>query len=304
MSSFVLGAGLVGRAVVRQLVERGEPVIVASRSATPVPGARAVAVDASDPQGLTVAAAGASTIYLCTNPPYPEWARRWPPMFAAVIETAKRTGADLVAMGNLYPYGRAAMPMTERSPELATESKGLIRKAGWAAMRAAHERGEFRAVEIRASDYFGPGATATAHLGARFFVPLLAGKRAGVVGDPAVAHSWAYLADIAATLIAASGYRGTWGRIWHVPSSSDLDRDAIAAQLRERYGSGGRVYGFPQWLLRSLGAFSPLMREVHASSYQFAAPFISDAGETERELGVSATAWDEALAATVESYRQ
>ncbi|WP_166792329.1 hypothetical protein [Cryobacterium sp. TMT1-66-1] len=46
-----------------------------------------------------------------------------------------------------------------------------------------------------------------------------------------------------------------------------------------------------------------MMHEVWASSYQFVVPFVIDATETERELGVAATPWNEALIATAESYR-
>ena len=35
----------------------------------------------------------------------------------------------------------------------------------------------------------------------------------------------------------------------------------------------------------------------------FESPFVIDAAETERELDVSATPWEQALAATVEGYR-
>jgi hypothetical protein len=48
---------------------------------------------------------------------------------------------------------------------------------------------------------------------------------------------------------------------------------------------------------------SPLMREVYKSSYQFQVPYVIDSAETERELGVAATAWDTALVTVAESYR-
>jgi nucleoside-diphosphate-sugar epimerase len=301
MSSVLLiGAGLVGSAVAFQLVARGDDVTVATRSGTVLPGCRAIAANASDAAALTRAAQGASTVFLCSNPPYPAWTSDWPPIFAATIAAATAAGTSLVAMGNLYPYGQATMPMTEHSAETTTESKGLVRAAGWAAMRAAHERGDLRAVEVRASDYFGPGATETAHLGARYFIPVLANRATGVVGDPDAAHSWAYLPDIAATLVAASDYTGDWGRVWHAPSSSNFSRRQIAEQL----GSTARIYGYPDVMLRALGAVNPMMREVRASSYQFRSDFISDSTETERELGVRATPWAEALAVTADSYRQ
>lgn len=207
-------------------------------------------------------------------------------------------------MGTLYSYGRATMPMTEHSPEEPAESKGEVRRDIWATFRAATERGDVRAVEVRASDYFGPGAGAEAHLGTRFFAPILAGKRSTAIGDPSLRHSWAYLPDIASTLVAASGFAGDCGRIWHVPAATTLSRTDICRQVDKRYGVRGSISGLPDWLLRTVGVFNPVLREVAASSYQFRMPFLSDATETERELGVTATDWDTALDATVAYYRR
>ncbi|MGY4859892.1 NAD-dependent epimerase/dehydratase family protein [Cryobacterium sp. AP23] len=298
----IVGAGWVGSELARQLVARGDDVTVATRSGTVLPGTTSRTLDASDPVAFVLAAERMDTIFLCTNPPYPDWARRWPPVFAAAIAAASVSGAGLVVMGNLYPYGSPAGPMTEHSPETTTESKGLIRRNGWRRVLEAHEHGEIRAVEVRASDYFGAGVTGTAHLGEAFFRQVLASKTARVVGLPAALHSWSYLPDIAATMIAAAGYAGDWGRIWHVPSGA-YSRTDIAGQLNSRFGSHGVVAGYPRWMLRALGVASPLMREVDKSSYQFRVPYVIDAQETERELGVAATPWDDALVAVAESYR-
>ncbi|TFB99794.1 hypothetical protein E3O42_12945 [Cryobacterium adonitolivorans] len=297
----IVGAGWIGGELARQLVARGDDVTVATRSGSPVAGALARVLDASDPVAFCIAAERMQTIFLCTNPPYPDWARRWPPVFAAAIAAASVTGASLVVMGNLYPYGSPTGPMTEHSPETTTESKGLIRRDGWRRVRDAHERGEIRAVEVRASDYFGAGVSGTAHLGQGFFDAVLASKTARVVGRPDLVHSWSYLPDIAATMIAAAGYSGAWGRLWHVPSGAHSRTD-IAGQLNARNGSHGTVAGYPSWMLRSLGAVSPLMREVYKSSYQFQVPYVIDSAETERELGVAATPWDAALVTVAESY--
>lgn len=297
----VVGAGLIGRPLAERLASRGDSVTVATRSGTPVAGAASLALDASDSAAFGRAAEDAATIFVCTNPPYPAWPTEWPPVFSAAIAAANGSGAKLVVMGNLYPYGRPTGPMTEHTAEATTERKGLVRKAGWDAVRSAHRRGDIRAVEVRASDYFGPGVTATAHLGEAFFSPILHSRTARVVGDPSLIHSWSYLPDIVGTLVAAADYPGEWGRVWHVPSAS-ISRDMIATQLNERYRTHGTVRGYAPLLLRTLGLVNPLMREVWASSYQFRMPFVIDARETERELGVGATPWADALATTAESY--
>ena len=299
----VVGAGLIGRPVAEQLAARGDTVTIATRSGSPAAGATALMLDAGDPQAFSQAANRVSTIFLCANPKYTAWATQWPPIFDAAIAAASASGARLVVMGNLYPYGSPTGPMTEHSPALTTEKKGVIRQTGWEKVRAAHERGDIRAVEVRASDYFGPGSGGTAHLGEAFFTGVLRSKTAHVVGIPSMNHSWSYLPDIATTLIAAADYPGEWGRIWHVPSGS-FNRDEIARQLNAQCGTRGTVSGYSQLMLRSLGAVSPMMKEVWASSYQFMVPFIIDSAETERELGVGATDWDEALFTTASSYRR
>ncbi|MBG6214057.1 MAG: hypothetical protein LH475_06745 [Cryobacterium sp.] len=174
----VVGAGLIGHPLAERLAARGDSVTIATRSGSAAFGAAALVLDASDPAAFSRAAGGMSTIFLCTNPPYTDWAAQWPPIFDAAIAAASATGSRIVVMGNLYPYGSPIVAMTEHSPETTTEAKGLIRQAGWAKMRAAQDAGTIRAVEVRASDYFGPGATGAAHLGESFFTAVLRSKTA------------------------------------------------------------------------------------------------------------------------------
>ncbi|TFC94366.1 NAD-dependent epimerase [Cryobacterium sinapicolor] len=298
----VVGAGMIGRPLAERLAARGDQVTVGTRSGAMVPGAESMVLNASDPQTFTRAATGMSTIFLCINPRYTDWTTQWPPVIDAALVAASVTGARLVLMGNLYPYGAPTGPMTEHSPETTTETKGLVRKDVWHRARDAHDRGEIRAVEVRASDYFGPGVIGTAHLDDRFFRAILASKTARVVGQPGRVHSWSYLPDIVSTLVAAADHAGEWGRLWHVPSTA-VTRDDIAAQLNRRYGTHGTVAGYPQWLLKSLGTLNPMMQEIWASSYQLRVPFLIDSAESERLLGVAATPWADALGTTADSYR-
>lgn len=298
----IVGAGLIGQELARQLVATGEEVMVASRSATPVAGTRAIRLDAKNKAEFAEAAKGATTIFLCTNPPYHTWKTEWPPVFEASIYASEQNNSDLVVMGNLYPYGIPKAPMSEHTAENADEEKGLVRKAGWNRIRSAAEAGKFRAVEVRASDYFGPGAGSTAHLGKDFFVPIMKSKAAMVVGDPTKKHSWSYIPDIAKTMIAASEYRGDWNRVWHVPSGEPKSRVEILNELNELQGSRGRLLVVPQLLLKLMGFFFPLYREVFASSYQFTNEFVIASRETEKELNVVSTSWASALSSTATSY--
>jgi len=303
-TQLVVGAGFIGGALARTLVERGDTVVVATRSGTTVPGARSIIVDAADTGALTAAATGADTIFLATGPrQYHRWPELWPPMFRAAIDAAHRSSARLVLMGNLYGYGEGSpMPMTEATPQHPTEPKGRVRVAGWELALAAQKRGEIEVVEVRASDYFGPAAGRTSQLGYTFFGPLLAGKRVRVFGSPTEPHSWCYRADIVATLVAAADYRGPLGRAWHVPAAEPLSRSELAARVAALTGVRGGVAALSPALLKVLGVFVPFIRAANDSAYQFTAPFVTDSAETERLLGVSATPWERSLPEVIAGY--
>jgi nucleoside-diphosphate-sugar epimerase len=301
--SLVVGAGAIGSGVARELVARGDRVTVASRSSSTVDGATALRLDASDATAFAAAASDHDTIFLTVNPTYHKWPELWPPLYRAAIAAASRSGARLVVMSNLYAYGEGSpMPMTERTPLHATEPKGGARQLGWELMKAAHDAGEIRAVEVRASDYFGAGVGNTSQMGSMFFEPIVAGKTARVVGSATQPHTFSYLPDIVRTLVVAADSEHV-GRPWHVPSPEPLTRMQLAERINALTGQHGRVSQFPRWEMTALGAFVPFLRAVNASAYQFDKPFVMDATETERMLGLAPTPWEVALPATVQWYR-
>lgn len=117
-------------------------------------------MDAADLVALHTLATGADVLVNAVNPPYTRWAEMWPSMAAAFLGAAERSGAGLMIVSNLYGYGPVTAPMTESTPLAATGVKGGVRARMWRDALEADQEGRLRAVELRASDYFGPGATA------------------------------------------------------------------------------------------------------------------------------------------------
>jgi nucleoside-diphosphate-sugar epimerase len=200
----VVGAGPVGRATAALLAARGSEVVLASRSGAgpEIPGTRRVAVDAASAQALADLAGGAVAVYNCVNPSaYHQWAALWPPVAAALLEAARRSGATLVTAGNLYPYGPVDTEMVEGMPDAGTGEKARIRARMWADALGGHQRGELRAVEVRGSDYMGPGIGANGHV-PRVVPRALQGKGVQVFGDPDQPHTWTDVLDMARSLVA------------------------------------------------------------------------------------------------------
>jgi len=299
----IVGAGPVGSATARLLADAGHEVHLVTRSGSGPDDPRIVrtALDATDAAALTRTATGADALYNCANPAYHRWPIDWPPLAASLLTTAETTGAVLVTVSNLYGYGPLDHPMTEADPLATTGTKGKVRAGMWHDALAAHDAGRVRATEARASDFVGNGANG--HLD-RVVPRVLAGKGARVLGDPDAPHSWTFVPDVARTLVALGADERAWGRPWHVPSNPPRSqREAITDLARAAGLAPVKVGAIPLWALRAAGVFSPMMRELQETHYQFDRPFVLDSSAVTATFGLEATPWDDVVAATVAWYR-
>ncbi len=296
----VVGSGPVGTAIAHELVTSGHEVVLASRSGKghDISGVRRVAVDAADGPAISALATGADVIYNAVNPPkYHTWPTVWPPIAAALLSAAERSGAVLATVANLYVYGRVSTPMSEQTPLNPADIKGEVRKRMWLDALASHQAGRARVVEVRGSDYLGAGAQS--HL-SRAADALVMGKRAQLIGNPDLPHSWTYVGDVAKLLVAAAADEQAHGRAWHVPSNPPVtQREALRemAQLSGLPMVGVTPTSTP--MLRLLGLFIPEMRAVADSSYQFKAPFVIDDSAARARFGLEPSSWTVALTETV-----
>lgn len=294
----IVGAGPVGSAAARLLADRGEEVVVVTRTgaaAGPLDGVRRLHLDAADTAALTAAAEGAAALYNCANPPYHRWAEVWPPLAASLLTAAERTGAVLATVSNLYGYGAVDGPMSPDSPLRSVSVKGGVRAAMWREALAAHRDGRVRATEVRGSDYLGPGVTAA--LDGRAFGRALAGRTVQVLGDPDAPHSWTSPADAARLLVTVAAEERAWGRAWHVPSNPPRSQRQVVADLCAAAGRPApKVTAIPGPVLALLGLVNPTVRAVRETAYQFERPFVIDDTATREAFGLEPQPWERIVA--------
>lgn len=302
----VVGFGPAGAATARLLAQQGHSVrVVTTSGRSPEPGIEHVALDATDRERLTRTARGAAAIHGCAAPPYHRWAAAWLPLTSSLCAAAEATGAVLVMLGNLYGYGPVDAPLTEDLPLAAAGPKGRVRAAAWEQARRLHEQGRIRVVELRASDFFGPGVTEGGHLAARVVPPLLRGKPVSTLGNPDAPHSWTYLPDVAGAMVEVAGEERAWGRPWHVPTQRARSVREMVDCLADHAGTGPvTVRRIPPAVLGVAGLFSPLLRELREIRYQFDRPFLVDSSAYEEAFAVRATPLDEQVKATVDWWRE
>ena len=301
----VVGAGSIGTATAVLLAERGEEVVVVSRSGSgPThPAITRTPADASSSAGMTELAAGAVAIYNCANPQYHRWQSDWPPIARSLLTAAERADAVLVTVSNLYGYGPVSGPIREDLPLAAQGPKGRIRAQMWLDALAAHDAGRVRATEVRGSDYVGPGAQG--HLGERVVPRLLAGKNVTVIKSADTAHTWTATNDVARLLVTVAVDQRAWGRPWHVPSNPPrTQREAVADLCRIAGVDPVAVKEYPGLLIRAMGLFNAQMRELPEVAYQFENPFILDSTAAESTFDLQPTPWDSVLAGVIASFRR
>ncbi|MFF5174408.1 NAD-dependent epimerase/dehydratase family protein [Micromonospora sp. NPDC000089] len=299
----IVGSGPVGTATARLLAERGERVRVITRRGTGPdhPAVERVAADAADAERLTALSAGAVALHNCANPAYHRWATDWPPLAAALLTAAERTGAVLATVGNLYGYGPVDGPMTERTPLAATGTKGRVRNRMWADALAAHQAGRARITEVRGSDYLGAGSTSLTSM----VVPgVLAGRKVVLPAPLDVPHTFTYVEDVARTVIAAATDERAWGRAWHVPSPPAVTVRELAERVAALAGAPApKLARLPYPALWLAGVVNPFARELRETAYQFRRPYLMDSAAATATLGIEATPLDRALKETIHALR-
>lgn len=300
----VFGTGQVGRTLANRLAADGHSVRAVSRS-RPRHLSNDVewrSVDASDAEAAVAVAQGAAVIYQCLNPAYTQWPTQFPPLQHGALAAAENTGALLVSLENVYGYGpTGGVPMTEEHPLSAKTVKGRTRATMTRELLAAAEAGRVHIAIGRASDFFGPGVTEST-LGERVFAKALAGKPADFIGDPALAHTYSYVPDIAAGLATLGNDARAVGQVWHLPGPETVNTNELLALLGAEVGHEVAIRNLPVLLLRTLGLFNPMMKELAEMAYEFQEDFVLDTTKYTSTFGSGGTPLSDAIHETVAWY--
>lgn len=203
--ALVLGAtGGIGGAMAAKLAARGYRVRAMHRNAAAIaerkPDYEWVAGDAMRRDDVVAAAEGAVLIVHAVNPAgYRDWDKLVLPMLDNTIAAAEAAGARILLPGTVYNFGPDAFPvLREESPQNPVTRKGRIRVEMERRLEQAAERG-VPVLIVRAGDFFGPGA------GNNWFAQVVKPGRPvssiTLPGRAGVGHQWAYLPDLAETMM-------------------------------------------------------------------------------------------------------
>ena len=109
---------------------------------------------------------------------------------------------------------------------------------------------------MAASDFYGP-LVRNAHAGERMVPTVLAGRTMRVVGSPDQPHSFTYVPDLAAAMIAAAARPDLWNSFLHAPTAAPVTQRRLVELVAEAGGvPTPRMSSVPVPVLGAVGLVS------------------------------------------------
>lgn len=300
----IFGTGPLGQSVMRALLARGKQVRMVNRS-----GKAAVAAsvevsggNAYDPVFTWAVTRGAAVVYQCAQPRYTEWATRFPPLQAAILQGAAQNNARMVIGDNLYMYGEVDGPIHEGLPNAARTRKGNVRARMAEAALQMHAEGSLRVAIGRGSDFYGPGVLGSV-VGERIFANIVAGKAVQGFGNINLPHTYTFIDDFGEALAVLGEHDEAFGQVWHVPNAETLSSRQFFRLAYGLAGQSARISSMGRLMLAIGGLFIPEAREMVEMTYEFEKPYVVDSGKFIHTFGDCSTSLRAALAKTLDWYK-
>lgn len=303
----IVGAtGVAGRAIASALQAQGRSYRAIGRSAASLdsafardPLAQRVTWNPGDPESVRAALAGLDTIVYVVGVDYTEFALH-PKVMRATLDGAIACGVQrILLIGTVYPYGvPQTTPVREDHPREPHTFKGKMRKEQEDILLAAHAEGSIQATVLRLPDFYGPGVEKS--YAASAFDAARTGGTAQLIGPADTPHEYIFIPDMAPVVLRLLDEPRPFGKVWHLGGAGTLTQREFTEKVFATAGREPKLFVVPPWMLKLVGLFNPLMREVSEMQYLFAQPVILDDTAIHELLGeIHKTSYDEGIAQTV-----
>ncbi len=259
--------------------------------------------DAMVAADVMAAAEGVSLIVHAVNPPgYRDWDKLVLPMLDNTIAAARANGARILLPGTVYNYGPDAFPsIAEEAPQNALTGKGRIRVEMERRLKLATADGKARVLIVRAGDFFGPRA-ANNWFSQGLVKPGKPPRAISYPGKPGIGHQWAYLPDVAETMVRLAEHGGLDDfATFHMDGHWDADGVGMTEAIRRALEDPFLPVRRMPWLLMRLAApFVPVMKELVEMKYLWQRPVRLDNAKLVATIGPEPrTPLDEAVRTTL-----
>ena len=300
----ILGAnGTIGSLLAAELTNYTDRIRLVSRNPKKVnEGDELFPADLSQPEQVEKAVAGSEVVYLLVGFDYKlkVWQENWPKLMRATIDACIKHHAKLVFFDNVYCYDIDAIPhMTENSAINAPSKKGAVRQQIADMLLTEAKAGKLTALIARAADFYGPNNDKS-FLIEIVYKNIKKGKKPNWFIDASKKHSFTYTPDAAKATALLGNTPDAYGQVWHLPTDKNTltGREMISLFTKEM-NVADKVSVLPMWLLKVLGLFMPLMKEMPEMMYQYDRDYFFDSSKFEQRFNFEATSYQQGVKETI-----
>ncbi len=156
------------------------------------------------------------------------------------------------------------------------------------------ERNRLTALVARAADFYGPDNKNSAFN--QLVAQLAKGQKPQTIGKLDKVHTYTYTPDAARATALLGNTADAYQQVWHLPTTSRelTNRQWIQLAAKELDVSA-KIQQVPVWMIRMLGLFIPIMRELPEIMYQFDQDYRFDSRKFEQRFGWQATSPEEGI---------
>ena len=300
-------AGAIGHSIGAELDRRGIKYRAVGRNrerlAKEFPNADCVSADLSNAEAAEWAAGGVDTIFYTVGVRYPEFPLH-PLLMRTTVDAAVKAGVErIIVVSSVYCYGRPRTPrVAETHPREPDSRKGGFRKQQEDIAMDAHRTGRLLALVTHLPDFYGPHAELS--LANEIFQAARNDKRAPWLGSVDLPHEFIYVPDAGPALVDLAVRDDSYGEHWNIGGAGTITGREFITRIYQGFGRTPKWFALSKTMLRILGIFNPLMRELVELYYLAETPVILDDSKLERHLGgLRKTPYEIGIRETIELLR-
>jgi len=160
--------------------------------------------------------------------------------------------------------------------------------------------GKLTALIARSADFYGPDNEKSLLI-ELVYKNMKKGKKSNWFINVDKKHSFTYTPDAAKATALLGNTNNAYNQVWHLPTDKNtLTAKELIDLFAKEMNADNKVTVLSKWLLKMMGWFVPILKEMPEMMYQYDRDYFFDSSKFERRFNFKPTSYQEGIKKTVE----
>ncbi|MDR6967637.1 nucleoside-diphosphate-sugar epimerase [Flavobacterium arsenatis] len=285
MKQTILGAGgAIGIELAKALADYTSDIRLVSRNPKKVnPTDTLFPADLTKREEVFKAVKGSDITYVTVGFEYNTsvWKASWIPFIQNVVDACLEHDSKLVFFDNVYAIGgNNVNHITENARISPTSKKGEIRAEVDLIILENMQKNNLQAIIARSPDFFGGTASQTSVMMNLVFDNLKKDKKAQWFCNAKLVHSMGYVPELAKGTAMLGNTPEAYNQIWNLPTDPQkITGEEWIDLFAKEMGKENKYTVLPNWMVKGIGLFVPIMKELGEMNYQYDRTYYFDSSK-------------------------